>query len=75
MVADDFGRIGRAWREANYEGTDHETVLLDMLSDQYTCPIRIIAFSRAYRGGNESPPPQIAGAIKAVSGLVDVQTL
>jgi hypothetical protein len=22
LVADDFGRIGRAWREADYEGTD-----------------------------------------------------
>jgi hypothetical protein len=22
FVADDFGRLGRAWREANYETTD-----------------------------------------------------
>ena len=27
LVADDLGRVGRAWIEADYEGTDLETVL------------------------------------------------
>ena len=49
LVADDFGRIGRAWPEADYEGTDFETVLQDLLSGQYTNPIRVIAFNTAER--------------------------
>jgi hypothetical protein len=27
LVADDFGRLGRAWREVDYEATDLETVI------------------------------------------------
>ena len=26
LVAEDFGKLGRAWREAHYEATDLETV-------------------------------------------------
>jgi hypothetical protein len=35
LVVDDFGRNGRAWREANVETTDLETVILDLLEGQY----------------------------------------
>ena len=47
LVADDFGRIGRAWIEADYDGTDLETV--DLMSGQYNTPIRVIAFNTAER--------------------------
>jgi hypothetical protein len=49
LVADDFGRIGRAWVEANYEGTDLETVLHDLISGQYRNPVRVIAFNTSER--------------------------
>ena len=49
LVADDFGKVGRAWPEADYESTDLETVLQDLLSGQYTNPIRVIAFNTAER--------------------------
>ena len=32
MVANDFGKIGRAWVEADYETTDLETVIQDLLT-------------------------------------------
>jgi hypothetical protein len=48
-VADDFGRLGRAWREADYETTDLETVIQDLLTGQYSKPIRVIAFNTAER--------------------------
>ena len=38
LVADDFGRLGRAWREADYETTDLETVIQDLLTGQYSNP-------------------------------------
>ena len=30
LVAEDFGKLGRAWREADYEATDLETVIQDL---------------------------------------------
>jgi hypothetical protein len=45
MVADDLGRTGRIWPEAAVETTDWETVIQDLLSGQYTNPIRVIGFN------------------------------
>ena len=49
LVADDFGKLGRAWVETDYETTDLETVIQDLLTGQYTNPIRVIAFNTAER--------------------------
>ena len=49
LVADDFGRLGRAWREADYEATDLETLIQDLLTGQYSNPIRVVAFNTAER--------------------------
>ena len=49
LVADDFGKIGRAWRETDYETTDLETVIQDLITGQYSNPIRIVAFNTAER--------------------------
>ena len=49
LVAEDFGKLGRAWREAEYEATDLETVIQDLLADQYNDPIRVIAFNTEER--------------------------
>ena len=49
LVADDFGKPGRAWVEADYETTDLETVIQDLLTGQYTNPIRVVAFNTAER--------------------------
>jgi hypothetical protein len=49
LVADDFGKPGRAWVEADYEATDLETVIQDLLTGQDTNPIRVIAFNTAER--------------------------
>ena len=49
LVANDFGRHGRAWVEADIETTDLETVIQDLLTGQYSNPIRVIAFNTAER--------------------------
>ena len=49
LVAEDFGKLGRAWREADYEATDLETFIEDLLSDQYNNPIRVVALNTAER--------------------------
>jgi hypothetical protein len=45
LVLDDFGQIGRAWRETNEDAADRETVIRDLLAGQYNSPIRIVAFN------------------------------
>lgn len=49
LVADDFGKTGRAWVEAYVDTTDLETVVQDLLTGQYTNTIRVIAFNTAER--------------------------
>jgi hypothetical protein len=47
LVADDFGKPGRVWAETDYETTGLETVIQDLLTGQYSIPIRVIAFNTA----------------------------
>jgi len=48
LVLDDFGgRLGRAWRETDEEDTDRETLIRDLMDDQYDNPARIVAFNTA----------------------------
>ena len=49
LVAEDFGKLGRAWREADHVETDLETVIQDLLSGQYNNPIRVVAFNTEER--------------------------
>jgi hypothetical protein len=46
-VVDNLGRIGRVWREADYEASDFETVVTDLLEGQYKNPVGIFAFNTA----------------------------
>jgi hypothetical protein len=46
-VLDDFGALGRSWRETDEQGADRETVIRDLLSGHYSKPVRIIAFNTA----------------------------
>jgi hypothetical protein len=45
LVVDDLGRFGRVWREADYEATDFETVVTDMLDGLYKNAVGIFAFN------------------------------
>ena len=46
LVLDDFGtNLGSAWREANVEDTDLETVINDLLEGQFCNPVRVIGFN------------------------------
>ncbi|WP_249167330.1 hypothetical protein [Bradyrhizobium sp. JYMT SZCCT0428] len=54
LVPDDFGKLGRAWREADYETTDLETVIQDLLTGQYRNPIRVVAFNTAERWSEDA---------------------
>jgi hypothetical protein len=45
LLLDDFGHLGRSWRENHVEGTDFETV--DLLDGQYNNPVRVVGFNTA----------------------------
>jgi hypothetical protein len=47
LVLEDFGPLGRAWRETDDSETDRATLIRDMLEGQYENPIRIVAFNTA----------------------------
>jgi hypothetical protein len=47
LVLNDFGRLGRAWCEADEDGTDRETLIRSLLEDHYSHPVRIVAFNAA----------------------------
>jgi hypothetical protein len=64
LVADDFGKIGRAWREADYETTDLETVIQDLLSGQYKNSTRVIAFNTAAERWSEDLSENVARELR-----------
>src|SRR5215216_7981548 len=47
LVADDLGRHGRIWRETEFEATDLETVIQDLITGQFSNPIRVVSFNTA----------------------------
>ena len=47
LVLDDFGALGRAWRETDEAEIDRETVIINLLDGQYSNPVRVIAFNTA----------------------------
>jgi hypothetical protein len=48
LVLDEFGgRIGRVWRETDEGRTDREIVITDLMTGQYSDPVRVVAFNTA----------------------------
>ena len=45
LVVDNLGRLGSVWREADVEAADYETVIRDLLSGQYSNPVRVVSFN------------------------------
>ena len=43
LVLEDFGSLGRSWRETDEEDADRETLIRDLFSGEYTDPVRIVA--------------------------------
>jgi hypothetical protein len=45
LVVDRFGALGSVYRETEVERTDIETIIADLLSGQFSDPVRVIAFN------------------------------
>jgi hypothetical protein len=76
LVADDFGEIDCAWREADLDTTDLETVIQDLMAGEFSNPIRVIAFKEDVSEdiAREVQPRcdlQLADAPSHLEGFVD----
>lgn len=47
IVVDDFGELGRAYRETDEAQADERTIIDDILSGQFSRPVRVVAFNTA----------------------------
>jgi hypothetical protein len=49
LVVDRFGALGVAYRETDVVRTDLETTITDLMSGQFSDPVRVVAFNTAAR--------------------------
>jgi hypothetical protein len=47
LVLDDFGFLGRIYRETDEADANLPTLIDDMLTGQFNCPVRVVAFNTA----------------------------
>jgi hypothetical protein len=47
IVLDDFGKVGRAYRETGDAEADFETTIAGLISGEYHKPVRVVAFNTA----------------------------
>jgi hypothetical protein len=47
LVLDDFGEIGRAYRETDEARADFKSVIEDLRTGQFSRPVRVVAFNTA----------------------------
>jgi uncharacterized membrane protein len=47
LVLNDFGRRGRSFLETDEEKADLETILTNLLSGEYSAPVKVIGFNAA----------------------------
>jgi hypothetical protein len=45
LVVDSFGRLGSVYRETEIERVDLEAVISDLMTGQFSDPVRVIAFN------------------------------
>jgi len=63
LVLDDFGKIGRVYREVDEEKADKATVIRWLIDGQYENPVRIVAFNTS-EGWSRDVSGDIAREIK-----------
>ena len=68
LVLDDFGALGRSWRETDVAEIDRATVIISLLDGQYSNPVRVTAFNTA-EGWSRDVSEDVAGEITTRCGM------
>jgi|SRR4051794_8263458 hypothetical protein len=63
LVLDDFGKIGRAYREVDEGEADRATVIRRLIEGQYSNPVRIVCFNTS-EGWSRDVTEDVAREIK-----------
>src|SRR5437879_5571225 len=63
LVLDDFGKLGRTYRETDEANADEATVIENLLQGQYANPIRVVAFN-VEEGWSRDVSEDIAAAVQ-----------
>jgi hypothetical protein len=63
LVFEDFGPLGRAWRETDEAATSRAVLVQDLLDEQYEDPVRIVAFNTA-EGWSRDVTDEIASELR-----------
>ncbi len=63
LVEDDFGKVGRCYRETEVGFEDLETTIKDLISGQYNDSIRVVSFNTA-EGWSQDVSEDIAQEIR-----------
>ena len=63
LVLDDFGPLGRAWRETDEEGANRASLVRNLLDGQYEDPVCIVAFNIA-EGWSRNVTREIADEVR-----------
>ena len=70
LVLDDFGKLGSAYRETDPADADLETVVADLLSGQYSHPLRVVAFNTAH-GWSRDVTAEVARELMVRTAVLD----
>jgi hypothetical protein len=62
LVEEDFGHLGRAYRETDAAEADRETIIRNFISGQYRDAVRVVAFNTA-EGWSRDVSEDIANAV------------
>ena len=62
LVEEDFGHLGRAYRETDAAEADRETIVRNFISGQYRNAVRVVAFNTA-EGWSRDVSEDIANAV------------
>ena len=62
IVLNDFGDLGRAYVETDEAAADEATIIENILTGQYSCPLRVVAFNTA-EGWSRDVTEDIAVAV------------
>jgi len=63
LVLDDFGAIGRSWRETDEDAADRETIIRDLFAGDYYSPVRIVDLHTA-EGWSRDVTAEIASEVR-----------